>query len=275
MKTYTWLGFISATAALGAAEPTSAWRFEELRRITAPEARQGVAADADHLYAIDNTTVAQYRKITGNRVRLWTCPPGQPLIHLNAGIVVDGILYGAHSNYPAVPHRSSIQMWSTTSLQHTRQIDLGETDGSLTWLARHESRWIACFAHYGNRAGATNRGPEHTRIVELDSNWDERRTWRVSPQLMRQVGLRGYSLSGGAFGPGGFLYVTGHDEKALYVLQFPASGDTLPWIATLAIPAEGQAFAFDPVQRDVLHLILRRTREMITGRIVIPATGGN
>lgn len=274
MTIQRWLALLIAIP-LAAAEPAIGWQFTELRRIKAPEARQGVAADADHLYAVDNTTIAQYRKATGTRLSLWTCPPGQPLIHLNAGIVVGGTLYGAHSNYPALPHRSSIHTWSLTPLQHTGLVDLGETDGSLTWLARRENRWFACFAHYGNRAGAPNRAPEHTRIVELDSNWKQRRNWHVSPELMRQVGQRGYSLSGGAFGPGGFLYVTGHDEKELYVLQVPSPGDTLHWVATLAIPAEGQAFVFDPVEPDMIHLILRRTREIITGRIVIPSTAKN
>lgn len=274
MQSQFWLGVLGVVV-VEATEPTAGWRFEELNRIKAPEARQGVAADADHLYAIDNTTLAQYRKSTGARVSLWTCPPGEPLLHLNAATVVDGVLYGAHSNYPAVPHRSSIHAWSTAPLQHSSRKDLGETDGSLTWLARHGSQWVACFAHYGNRGGAPNRGPEHTRIVALDANWNELRTWSVSPQLMRQVGRRGYSLSGGAFGPGGFLYVTGHDEKELYVLQFSSATDTLPWIATVAIPAEGQAFAFDPVQPDLLHLILRRTREIITGRIVTTFTREN
>ncbi len=54
------------------AAPAKRWRAEELRRISAPEAAQAVAADADHLYAIGNHVVAKYNKATDNAL-----PPGR------------------------------------------------------------------------------------------------------------------------------------------------------------------------------------------------------
>lgn len=71
-------------------------------------------------------------------------------------------------------------------------------------------------------------------------------------------------MSGGAIGPGGFLFVTGHDEKELCVLEFPAAGSTLRWVATIPMTAEGQAFAWDPVEPGVIHLILKGARQVIT-----------
>ena len=84
---------------------------------------------------------------------------------------------------------------------------------------------------------------------------------------MATVGAKGYSLSGGAFGPGGLLFVTGHDEPEMYVLRFPATGTTLEWQATLPVTAEGQAFGWDPVEPGVVHTILRKTREVVAGRV--------
>ena len=242
-------------------------RFTELRRFVAAEARQGVAADAEYLYAIGNHAVGKYRKATGERVAAWECPEGRPLTHVNAGIVHAGKLYGAHSNYPGVPHRSSVEVWDPATLRHLASHDLGETDGSLTWIDRHDGRWLACFVHYGQRGGVPGRGPEHTRIVELDDRWQVVKQWKFPADVLAQIARRGYSFSGGAVGPDGHLYVTGHDEPQLYVLRFSASDDTLQWIATIPVPAEGQAFAWDPVERGVIHLILKRTREIITGRI--------
>lgn len=255
--------------ALTAGEPQS-WRFEELGRFTAAEARQGVAADAGHLYAIGNHALAKYRKDTRERVLGWECTEGEPFVHLNAGVVWNGELYCAHSNYPDVPHRSSVEVWDTATLRHARSIDLGETDGSLTWVDRLGNGWIACFAHYGGRGGVPGRGPEATRLVEFDDGWRERGKWTLPADLMARIGGRGYSLSGGAIGPDGRLYVTGHDEPELYVLRFVAEPRTLEWIATVPVPAEGQAFAWDPTESGVIYLILKRTREVISGRVIAP-----
>lgn len=246
------------------------WRFEETRRYEAPEARQGVAADAEFLYPVGNYYVGKYRKDTGERVAHWECPEGDPLVHVNAGIVFNGELYGSHSNYPGVPHESSVEVWDTETLTHKRSIKFGVTDGSLTWIDRRNGNWIACFVHYAHRGGVPGRGPEFTRLVEFDDHWKQIREWKLPQDTISALSSRGYSLSGGAIGPGGFLYVTGHDDQVFHVIKFPQSGDQLTEIASLAIPAEGQGFAFDPVDPHIVHMILKRNRQIITGRLHLP-----
>ena len=61
--------------------------------------------------------------------------------------------------------------------------------------------------------------------------------------------------------------MTGHDEPELYVLAFPSAGSALEWIATIPVPAEGQAFGWDPQEPGMIHLLARKTREIITGRV--------
>ncbi len=41
------------------------WLYADLRRIAAPEARQGAAADGEFLYVISNHALGKYRKETG------------------------------------------------------------------------------------------------------------------------------------------------------------------------------------------------------------------
>ena len=134
MKPFLSLALAAALSTVASAG--GGWRYEETGRIKAPEARQGVAADAEFLYPIGNHYVGKYRKDTGEQVAHWECPEDEPLRHVNAGIVFNGELYGAHSNYPDVPHRSSVEVWDTATLTHKRSISLGETDGSLTWVVR-------------------------------------------------------------------------------------------------------------------------------------------
>lgn len=257
------------TGAAATAIPGSdGWRFEEIRRFAAPEARQGVAADRDFLYAIGNTAVAKYRKDTGERVASWSCPEAAPLIHLNAGVVHAGRLHCAHSNYPGVPNLSSVEIWDTAALRHVGSVSFGRTDGSLTWIDRRDGRWLACFVHYGKKGGEPNRGPEWSHIVEYDDEWRPTgRGWAFPADVVAHLGARGYSMSGGGIGPGGRLFVTGHDETELCVLEFPEAGPSLKWVATIPVPAEGQAFAWDPAEAGVIHLILKRTREIVSGRV--------
>ena len=269
---------VCASAALAAesappsplAPPTPGWRYEELRRFSAPEAGQAAVADADFVYAINNATLAKYRKSGGERVALWEGGKGGPFIHLNAGVVFDGRLYCAHSNYPAVPMQSSVEIFDPATLKHVGSHSFGRTDGSLTWLDRREGKWIACFVHYGKRGGEPGRGPEWTQIVEFDAEWRRLRGWMLPPDLVAHIGTRGYSVSGGAFGPRGLLYATGHDNPELYVLDFPTAGSALKWIATVPITAEGQAFGWDPADAGLLYTIGRKTHEVIVGRVIAP-----
>jgi len=252
------------------APPTPGWRYEELRRFPAPEAGQGVAADQDFLYAINNHTVAKYRKETGERVALWEGGKGGSIIHLNAGIVFGGKLYCAHSNYPGVPNLSSVEIFDTATLKHAGSHSFGRSDGSFTWLDRREGKWIACFVHYGKRGGEPGRGPEWTHLVEFDDQWRRLRGWALPADFVTHIGQRGYSLSGGAFGPRGLIYATGHDHPELYGLDFPASGSALKWIATIPITTEGQAFGWDPGHPEILYTIGRQQREVIVGRVTAP-----
>jgi len=271
MKTRVWAVLLFSALPAAAAPGPDGWRFEELRRLPAPEARQGVAADADFLFAIGNQELGQYRKATGERVRGWACPEGEPLVHLNAGVVHRGRLYCAHSNYPGVPMQSSVEIWDAATLRPVGSHSFGRTDGSLTWIDRRDGRWLACFVHYGKKGGEPGRGPEWTRLVEFDDEWRPTgRGWMFPAGLIARLGSRGYSVSGGAIGPGGCLFVTGHDEPELYVLAFPSAGSSLEWLATIPVPAEGQAFGWDPQEPGVIHLLARKTREIVTGRVTAP-----
>ena len=243
------------------------WLYADLRRIAAPEARQGVAADSEFLYVISNHALGKYRKETGVRVASWECPLGEPLIHLNAGIIHEGRLYCAHSNYPGVPNLSSVEIWDTATLQHVGTRSFGRADGSFTWLDRRDGRWVACFVHYSGKGGEPGRSPEWTRLVEFDDEWRQTGGWAFPDDLMKKLALRGFSVSGGAFGPDGFLFVTGHDDTALYVLAMPAAGPTLKWVATIPITAQGQAFSWDPRDPTLLYTLSKAGREIIVGRV--------
>src|SRR5688500_11967166 len=89
-----------------------------IRHIAAPDARQGPAVDQSHLYVIDNRTIGKCSKETGVIVSKWEGDPEGPIQHLNAGMVRDGRLYAASSNYPALPMISSIEVWDVETMRH-------------------------------------------------------------------------------------------------------------------------------------------------------------
>jgi hypothetical protein len=256
---------------------TPGWKYEELRRLKVPEAGQGVAVDREFFYAINNHTIGKYRKETGERVAQWEGGAGGEIIHINAGIIYQGRLYGIHSNYPGVPMLSSLEIFDPVALKHVGSHSFGRMDGSFTWLDRSDGssqlspgKWIACFVHYGNRGAEPNRDSAWTQIIAFDDEWRRTGGWALPPDLIARFGGRGYSASGGAFGPGGHLYLTGHDNTELYVVTFPQAGSVMKWIATIPIPSEGQAFCWDPQNPGVLYSILKKTKEVIVGRVTMP-----
>src|SRR4051812_13291016 len=252
------------------APPTPGWRYEEVRRFPAAEAGQGAVADGEFIYAIDNHTIGKYRKKTGERVALWQGAEGSPIVHMNAGVVFQGRLYCAHSNYPTVPMLSSVEIFDTATLKHVGSHSFGRMDGSFTWLDRRNGKWIACFVHYGKKGGEPGRGPEWTHLDEFDDEWRRTGGWSFPADFVTHIGERGYSASGGAMGPRGFLYATGHDHPELYVLEFPEAGSVLKWVATVSTPTEGQAFGWDPVEAGTIYTIGRRAREVVVGRVTLP-----
>lgn len=161
----------------------------------------------------------------------------------------------------------SIEWYDPATMRPVASQSFGSYIGSVTWVLRHEGAWFVCFGHYGNRAAEPNRDPTWTSLVRFDDEWRRTGGWLFPKSIFAHIG-GAYTLSGGAFGPGGFLYVTGHDEKELYVLRFPSQGSVMEWIGTIPIQAEGQAFAWDPVDPWLFYSIVRSTREVVVSRLV-------
>jgi hypothetical protein len=247
--------------------PPVVQRYAEIRRYSAPEARQGVCADASSFWAVNNSALARYRRADGVREAIWECEEGKPLTHLNAAFLFEGRLYCAHSNYPGVPNLSSVEIFDAQTLRPIGSHSFGHGYGSLTWIDRREGAWFACFVFYPQKGAEPNRDPSWSELIKFDAEWRRITAWVFPADLVKRFDR--YSCSGGAFGPDGRIYVTGHDATELYVLEFPIAGSTLRWMETIPISAEGQAFAWDPSERGILWTILKRTREVIVGRVTL------
>lgn len=236
----------------------------EVRRLPASEAHQGAAADRASVYAIDNSQVARYDKASGRRVGLWQGDPKQ-FKHINSCIVRSGTLVCAASNYPDVPMASMI-VWidaATMTLRRTRVLPDGP--GSLTWLDWHDDSWWAGFANYDGKGGAPGRDHRQTVVVRYDARFTPRATYRFPDAVLDRFAPR--SASGGAWGPGELLYVTGHDRPELYALRVPRTGTTLDLVATITTPTGGQAFGWDGRDRRLFWSIERGTAEIVASRI--------
>jgi hypothetical protein len=251
--------------AAGAIPPGAApYHQEELRRFKAEEAKQGVAVDNEYFYAITNSAIGKYRKDKGERVGGCEGEKGGHIKHLNAGSVIDGKLYCAHSNFPDLPEQSSVEIWDTATMQHTAEHRFENPPGSLTWVVRRGDAWFACFAHYKKTSD-----PALTQVVKYDLQWKPLAHWKFPKALIDK--FAGNSSSGGAFGPDGHLFVTGHDARELYVLDVPETGGELLWRGTISISTAGQAFAWDQSDSGTLYTIERKTKEVVVSRILAGA----
>lgn len=266
-KCFLLLVCLTALPSFANKDDFSNWRIDEEARFPAPEARQGVAVDDTYLYVISNAVIGKYDKRSFERVAQWSGPDEGPIIHFNAGVVFNDQLLLAHSNYPDVPMTGSLEFYDPETLQPTDSHSFGAYFGSVTWVLPYDDGWLVCFAHYANRAAEPNRDPTWTNLVRFDRQWRRTGGWVFPKALFAHIG-GAYTLSGGAFGPEGLLYVSGHDAPELHLLRFPEQGSEMQWLASIPMPAEGQAFAWDPEQPDRFYGISKRNREVIVGRLI-------
>ncbi len=219
--------------------------YRAVRSFRCPGAGQGVAVDDRYFYAIGNQQITKYSK-DGDSLATWQERDTRLIRHFDGGIVVDGLLYCSHSNFPEVPMASSIEIFDPEKMVHVGTVSLGIDNGSCTWVVPGEDCWYVCFAHYdrfgGNAGGEPLRDASWTQIVQYDKQWRRLQGWILPPELIREI--RPMSLSGGLFLNGKF-YCTGHDARKLYVLEFPPYGMRLRWTGTIDIPFNGQGIAID------------------------------
>lgn len=247
-----------------AAAQIKAPAVHELRRFVAEEANQGVASGAGFIYAISNSSIGKYSKATGKRVLVWHGDPSV-YIHINSCVVAKSELACAMSNYPNTPMASSVEFFSTATLKHLRSHSFGPGRGSLTWIDWHAGSWWACFANYSKKGGETPRDHRSTVLVKFGPDFAEHEAWLFPEDLLERFAP--YSASGGRWGAGGRLYVTGHTLPEMYVLQLPEAGARLVHLNTIQLVTPGQAFDWDFGNPDRLWTIDRSSRSVVESQL--------
>lgn len=267
---------LTLPGALRAAEAVDeAPRATTLKRFASIDAVQGVAVDARYIYALSARHVSRHDKRTGRSLsRHGKGDDGTRFMHLDSGVVHAGRLYAAHSDWPRVPTRSSVEVWNTATLAHVASHDFGTRRGAFTWLDRHAGAWWGTFTDYARaladgEPGRAERELIGTHLVEMNATFAILGAWTFPPALSRRFAPM--SNSGGSWAADGRLWVTGHDRAEAYVLALPPSGSVLDWVATVALPdIEGQGIAWDrSTARPVLYGLNRSARQIV--RMAVPA----
>lgn len=240
--------------------------YQAVYSFPAQDATQGVAADSGYVYAISGNAISKYTH-DGDFVDRWEETDKELIRHFDGGIIIDGLLYCSHSNFPQVPMASSIEVFDPRDLHHVKTVSLGIEYGSCTWIVRGDDCWYACFANY-DKSGWTSGGEilhdaTWTQIVRFDDQFRRTGGWILPRALFDEI--RPHSLSGCLFIDGRF-YCTGHDATKLFVLEFPPYGMTLRWTGTIDIPFRGQGIAMDPYGN--LWGIDRKTHKLVKAQAV-------
>jgi hypothetical protein len=237
-----------------------------VRSYGAAEARQGVAVDGRHFYAVVNTAIGKYSRATGALVARWAGPRDGLIRHLNSCTVVARDLVCAHSNHPEVPMSSSVEIWDTATLAHKASYSLGNRDeGSLTIVEPYSDDagadgWLLGFAHYSDDTGVPFKSADYSGLVSVDAAWRRTGGWTIPPSIRKRMAPQ--AASGGAIGADGLLYLFGHTLPEMYVMARPAMGAELIHVATIGLDAGGQAFAFDPLEPRHIFTIERSRGEV-------------
>lgn len=241
------------------------------------DARQAVAVDESHFYALNNFRISKHDKYSGEPLLQWDgiSEENGPLIHMDSGLIKDGKLYATHSNYPQWPMRSSVEIWDAESLEHLDSYSFGIQYGSMTWLDYHGGFWWAGFGNYDKVQDGQSHAyglTENTQVIKLDEDFRPVEQWGLPAELRKR--MTPMSNSGGSWGPDGRLYLTGHDHPEVYVMELPVSGGDLAWVATIRIEGlNGQGIAWDrsesAAKDNVLWGILKSDR--LVYRIDMPS----
>lgn len=237
-------------------------RLTPIVEFDAPEAGQGVAVDATHFYAIDNTAIAKYDKKTGTLVKKWSQEKGGPLIHMDGAMVLDGKIYAPHSNYPAWPMTSSLEIFDATTLEHVGSHSFGINWGSLTWVDFRDGYWWMVFANYDQPYGPDRSrygNKLNTQLIKFTPAFQLVEAWALPRSILDKFDVM--SNSGGSWGPDGYLYLTGHDLGELYKVQLPKAGSVLELVATIPMHIRGQGIAWDRSTPGVIYGVVRATAD--------------
>ena len=242
-------------------------KFEQIKTFDIPESRQGIAVDDRVFFAIGTREIGKYDKETGKLIKKWKEKENGPIIHLDSGVIVDGKLYCAHSNYPGIPMTSSIEVWDPSTLEHIESHSFGIFRGSCTWVDQYKGFWWGAFAHYDKWKAQTLKGTEWTTVVKFDKNWNELESW-VFPKEIVDC-FRPMSNSGGSWGPDGYLYCTGHDQPKVYLLKIPTSGSQLELVDIVPINNTGQGIAWDRNHPGIIYTIKKQEKKVTVSKLIV------
>ncbi len=238
---------LSTTAQADAAPEPPVFTATLARSYDTFDAHQGVAVDKKYFYVVNNQSITKHDRATGKPLLQFVSDDDGPIIHMDSATVVGDKLYVATSDYDSAPMTSSIEVFDTRTMRHVGTYSFGIQRGSLTWLDRHDGAWWGGFANYDEVPDGQTQPygqTQNTQVVKLDDDFQVVQAWTIPNRILDR--FKPMSNSGGSWGPDGRLWITGHDLDEAYVMELPAAGSDLKWIATVTLPAvEGQAIAWD------------------------------
>ena len=234
-----------------------------IRTYKVKEVKQAVAVDVLYFYTINNSTIYKYEKTSGALVGEWDGAP-VGIKHLNSGVVINGKMYCANSNYPTIPMASSVEIFDVKEMKHIGSHSFGiAPHGSLTWLDQKDGFWYIGFANYAGKEASEGRDVRWTSLAKYNMDWIETESWVFPENLITLFTPK--SNSGGVWSQDGTLYCTGHDRAEVYALKIPKSGYTLEYDKTIALDIEGQGIAIDKsIKNKTIVYGFRRSDNTVT-----------
>lgn len=260
-----YIHFKLAVAFFATAFFLKAQTLKEVARFQVKEARQAVAVDDKYFYVINNSSITKHEKSSGQLLTSWE---GENLgvRHMNSGIIIDGKLYCANSNYPQSPMASSIEIFDPVSMTHVETHSFGIFVGSAAWIDRKDGFWYVGFANYSGKRSSDNKDSRWTQVLKLNDDWNRVEGWIFPEDLVEKFMPMSNS---GAVWYGHQLWITGHDNHELYIVELPQTGYELKYIKTLEMPGFGQGISLDTSVpgKKFLYGIIKEKNEVVVAEI--------
>ena len=176
---------------------------EVVRRFHAAEANQAVAVDADFFYAIDGAAIGKYDKRSERASLGGTTARGRS----RTSIAGSSSAASSTARIRTIPRRqwsarskcSTPIAWGTSAAFHCRR-----GSGRPPRVEHAHDAWWVTFANYAGRGGEPGKGPETTKLVRFDRQWQPQESWTFPAAVVQR--WEGMSSSGGVWVEGKGLY---------------------------------------------------------------------
>lgn len=203
-------------------------RLDSSHTYKVKEAKNGVALDGKHFYAISNSCIGKYSRKTGKKV----LSKQFPFKNISGGTFVNGDLVVINNSSKS----GNILIWlDPDTLDIIDTMPVPQVSGTLSWIDWAWDKWWVCDAFF-------KKNVKETSIYCFNQDWVLEGYWKLPKSIVNEI--KPESLLGGAWF-GEYLCVMSNDNPEMYILELPEHSLYAKLVKKVQVCFDGRGFALE------------------------------